>query len=75
VASLAEYQDAPDAFERVHPDGPDVWAQVYRAVDHEWALNPEDIARRRTTLAVRGLFDDALRARLVELTDRRHATA
>jgi glycerol-3-phosphate dehydrogenase len=67
--ALAGHASAPDAFERIHPDGPDVWAQAYRAVEREWALTPEDIGCRRTTLAVRGLFDDRVRARLAALTD------
>jgi glycerol-3-phosphate dehydrogenase len=44
----------------IHPRGPDVWAQVHYARDNEWALTAEDIARRRTTLAVRGLLDPEL---------------
>jgi glycerol-3-phosphate dehydrogenase len=65
---LARYKELPEAFERIHPDGPDVWAQAHRAVELEWALTPEDIARRRTTIAVRGLFDASVRARLARLT-------
>ena len=68
VGSLSGYAAAPAAFERIHPGGPDVWAQAYHAVEREWALTPEDIARRRTTLAVRGLYDERLHARLAELT-------
>jgi glycerol-3-phosphate dehydrogenase len=45
----------PDAGVRIHPDGPDVWGQVRYAAEHEWALTPEDVTRRRTTLDVRGL--------------------
>jgi glycerol-3-phosphate dehydrogenase len=70
AAALSEHASAPDAFERIHPDGPDVWAQAYRAVEREWALTPEDVACRRTTLAARGLFDDRVRARLVTLTEK-----
>ena len=70
AGALAEHVWAPDAFERIHPDGPDVWAQAYRAVEREWALTPEDIACRRTTLAVRGLFDERIRAQLARLTER-----
>jgi len=51
-----------DAFERIHPGGPDVWAQVYHAVEREWATTVEDVIRRRTTLAVRGLGSPAVRA-------------
>jgi glycerol-3-phosphate dehydrogenase len=41
--------------ERIHPEGPDVWAQVGYALENEWAMEPEDILRRRTTLWYRGL--------------------
>jgi glycerol-3-phosphate dehydrogenase len=55
---------SPDALERVHPEGPDVWGQVYHAVDEEWAMTVEDVIRRRTTLGVRGLATDEIRARI-----------
>ena len=45
----------PEALERVHPAGPDLWAQIHHAADEEWAVTAEDVTRRRTTLAVRGL--------------------
>jgi glycerol-3-phosphate dehydrogenase len=45
----------------VHPGGPDAWAQVLYAVDQEWALSVEDVVRRRTTLAVRGLATPEVR--------------
>ncbi len=48
-------QVAAAGVERVHPNGPDVWGQVRHAVQHEWACTVEDVVRRRTTLAVRGL--------------------
>jgi glycerol-3-phosphate dehydrogenase len=51
-----------DALERIHPGGPDVWAQVYHAVEKEWATSVEDVLRRRTTVAVRGLASPAVRA-------------
>ena len=51
-----------DALQRIHPGGPDVWAQVYHAVEREWAVTVEDILRRRTTVAVRGLASPAVRA-------------
>ncbi|HEV2035596.1 MAG TPA: glycerol-3-phosphate dehydrogenase/oxidase [Candidatus Dormibacteraeota bacterium] len=56
-----------NALERIHPDGPDVWAQAYHAVDHEWATTVEDVVRRRTTIAVRGLATPAVRAELAQL--------
>ncbi|HXM72907.1 MAG TPA: glycerol-3-phosphate dehydrogenase/oxidase [Candidatus Dormibacteraeota bacterium] len=51
-----------DALERIHPSGPDVWAQVYHAVEREWAMTVEDLVRRRTTLSVRGLASATVRA-------------
>ena len=48
--------------ERIHPDGPDIVAQARFAVTDEWATTTEDILRRRTTVALRGLADeDAVR--------------
>jgi len=51
-----------DALERIHPDGPDVWGQVYHAVEREWATTVDDVIRRRTTLTVRGLASPTVRA-------------
>jgi glycerol-3-phosphate dehydrogenase len=45
----------PRGLERIHPDGPDVWAQIVYALESEWACTVEDALRRRTTVAVRGL--------------------
>jgi glycerol-3-phosphate dehydrogenase len=68
VSALLKYRESdPDAFERVHPDGPDVWAQVYHAVRAEWATTVEDVVRRRTSLAVRGLATAEVRARVSEM--------
>jgi len=52
---LAEARRLPQGLTRIHPDGPDIWAQVTHAVRQEWALHPADVVRRRTTLAARGL--------------------
>ncbi|MDQ1494735.1 MAG: glycerol-3-phosphate dehydrogenase [Actinomycetota bacterium] len=54
----------PRLSRRVHPDGPDVWAQVVYAVTHEWACNADDVLRRRTTVEVRGLATPAIRAEI-----------
>ena len=61
----------PSLLERVHPGGPDIAAQAVFAIADEWAETAEDILRRRTTVALRGLADasavarvDALLARL-----------
>lgn len=50
-----------DALERVHPGAPVIWAQVYHGVAAEWARDVDDIVRRRTSLAVRGLATDEVR--------------
>ena len=54
------YADRPDAFQPIHPAAPEVWAQVDYAAEREWALTPLDVARRRTTLALRGLAGEEL---------------
>ena len=48
----------PSLLERLHPDGPDIAAQAVFAVRHEWATTVEDVLRRRTTVALRGLADE-----------------
>jgi glycerol-3-phosphate dehydrogenase len=53
-----------NAMQRIHPDGPDVWAQAYHAVESEWAVTVDDVVRRRTTLAVRGLATAAVRSEI-----------
>ncbi len=70
VSVLLEYaQSVPGAFERVHPGGPDVWAQVHHALKAEWAHTVEDVVRRRTTLAVRGLATAKVRGLIAKLMD------
>ena len=54
----------PDGLERIHPDGPDVWAQVDYALEYEWACTIDDVARRRTTLSVRGLLTAEIAAKI-----------
>jgi glycerol-3-phosphate dehydrogenase len=56
-----------NALERIHPHGPDVWAQVYHAVDREWATTVDDVVRRRTTVAVRGLASPVVRAEVARI--------
>jgi glycerol-3-phosphate dehydrogenase len=58
---------SPQLRERIHPDGPDIGAQVIHARDHEWAATAEDVVRTRTTLAFRGLDGPGTRARVGEL--------
>jgi len=52
----------PALARRIHPDGPDVWAQVVYAVTDEWAFTVDDVLRRRTTVEVRGLVTPQIRA-------------
>ncbi|MFJ6215911.1 glycerol-3-phosphate dehydrogenase/oxidase [Streptomyces sp. NPDC092296] len=62
----------PALGEPIHPDGPDVWAQVAFAADREWACTADDVLRRRTTVTVRGLDTPEVRTRVEEfLTGRR----
>jgi glycerol-3-phosphate dehydrogenase len=57
TGNLLEYSKVHDnALERLTPEAPDLWAQVYHAIREEWALTAEDIIYRRTTLGLRG-FD------------------
>ncbi|GAB3704688.1 glycerol-3-phosphate dehydrogenase/oxidase [Nocardiopsis oceani] len=53
----------PSLGERIHPDGPDIWAQVLFARDREWAVTVDDALRRRTTVTVRGLDTSEVRER------------
>jgi glycerol-3-phosphate dehydrogenase len=52
---LAEAASDSALLERMHPDAPDIAAQAVYASAREWACTPEDVFRRRTTLALRGL--------------------
>jgi glycerol-3-phosphate dehydrogenase len=52
---LEPAEDDPALLERLHPAAPDIAAQVRYARSHEWAYNLDDVVRRRTTLALRGL--------------------
>jgi glycerol-3-phosphate dehydrogenase len=60
--SLAEEMLAPallepSLLEPIHPDAPDLLAQIAYAAGHEWAAHVEDVVWRRTTLGYRGLAD------------------
>ncbi|GAA1009208.1 glycerol-3-phosphate dehydrogenase [Streptomyces sp. F-3] len=67
IARLAN--ENPELGERIHPDAPEIWAQVVWARDHEWAETPEDVLRRRTTLTIRGLATDEIRAKVRKLLE------
>lgn len=60
----------PNGLERINLAGPDIWAQAAYAVAREWACTAEDIARRRTTLSVRGQLTPAIEHRLSALVGR-----
>jgi glycerol-3-phosphate dehydrogenase len=60
IARLAN--EDPALARRVHPDAPEIWAQIVYARDHEWAYETDDVLRRRTTLTVRGLDTPEIRA-------------
>jgi glycerol-3-phosphate dehydrogenase len=56
--------DRPELLERVHPDAPDIGAQVAFAMSEEWATGAADVLHRRTTLAARGLTGAEVAARV-----------
>ncbi|MFI6052232.1 FAD-dependent oxidoreductase [Streptomyces violascens] len=70
IARLAN-DDAALA-ERIHPDAPEIWAQVVYARDHEWAETADDVLRRRTTLTIRGLATDEIRDKVDVLLQKRN---
>jgi len=57
---LAEADEDPGLLRRLHPDAPEIAAQVAYAYRREWAVTAEDVLRRRTTLGLRGLGEEAL---------------
>jgi glycerol-3-phosphate dehydrogenase len=63
----------PSLLERLHPDGPDIAAQVRFAVTDEWAQSAEDVLRRRTTVALRGLAGAQVVDRVEQLLGAVHA--
>jgi len=56
---LAPALGEPSLLEPIHPDAPDVLAQIGYADEQEWAVLVEDVVWRRTTLGLRGLADAA----------------
>ncbi|GAA1416042.1 glycerol-3-phosphate dehydrogenase/oxidase [Streptomyces thermospinosisporus] len=71
IARLAN--EDPALGRRIHPDAPEIWAQVVWARDHEWAETVDDVLRRRTTLTIRGLATDEVRADVQEILDKKQA--
>jgi glycerol-3-phosphate dehydrogenase len=68
---LAPAVEDPDLLHPLHPNGPDIAAQALYAREVEWACRPEDVLRRRTTLALRGLADEDVVRRVEELVKTR----
>lgn len=65
AANLLAYADLyPNALEPITPEAPDLWAQAYHALSHEWALTVQDIVHRRTTLGLRGCDTPPVRYRI-----------
>jgi glycerol-3-phosphate dehydrogenase len=52
---LADADEDASLLRRLHPRAPEIAAQVAYAYRHEWAVTPDDVLRRRTTLALRGI--------------------
>ncbi len=67
---LAEADGDLELLDRLHPEGVDIAAQVVYAARREWACRSEDVLRRRTSLALRGLVDAGTRERVDELLGR-----
>ena len=65
----------PDLLRPIHPAGPDLAAQAVYARDVEWAHRPEDVLRRRTTLALRGLSGEDVVTRVEGLVNARGGEA
>ena len=72
---LAYAEPFPDSLQRITPQAPDLWAQVYHAVSSEWAVTVEDITSRRTTLGLRGLNAGPVRDRIREILHSPPATS
>ena len=66
---LAPAAEDPDLLRLLHPGGPDIAAQALYARDVEWACRSEDVLRRRTTLALRGLAGDDVVRRIEEFLE------
>jgi glycerol-3-phosphate dehydrogenase len=57
----------PRLLERLDPAGPDIAAQAVYGQEREWACTADDVLRRRTTVAVRGLAGPEAVARVEAL--------
>lgn len=53
---LAGADEDPTLLQPIHRDAPDIAAQAVYAREREFAVTADDVLRRRTTLALRGLY-------------------
>ena len=67
TGSSVSRTSGPSYWSRIHPEAPDIGAQVVFAAQDEWATSVEDIVQRRTSLAARGLTEPTVAARVGEL--------
>jgi glycerol-3-phosphate dehydrogenase len=58
---LAAAAEDPGLMRPVHPEAPEIGAQIAYAWAREWACTDDDVMRRRTTLGLRGLTPAAAR--------------
>ena len=65
--ALAGEVIAAGGLERLGDGTPELEAQVLYARDREWALTPEDVLRRRTTLSLTGRDSEAVSSRVESL--------
>jgi glycerol-3-phosphate dehydrogenase len=64
---LGYANELPEALEPLAPGTPELVAQAWYARDREWALGADDVLRRRTTLALRGVQGSDVCARVERL--------
>ena len=57
---LADANGDRDLLRPLHPRAPEIGAQIAYAYRREWAVTPEDVLRRRTTLALRGIDAESI---------------
>jgi len=62
--------ERPELLERLHPDAPDIAAQVVFAAQEEWATSADDVLQRRTSLGARSLAGPELTSAVEELLER-----
>ena len=67
---LAPAADDPSLLEPLAAGAPELAAQALYAATHEWARTPDDVLRRRTTVALRGLDTPAVRERVARTMER-----